>query len=393
MMKRMFCLLLTVLMGVSCIFASAEDAQDNSADALTLAELQAFAARMQTLAMASTPLNDPADAKTEDGYAFEYSFGTIYADSPAMSIDTQLLSIVLTSAEEQGPRDIQVGDELSIVLEANYSENPSLRGSRESAVLYVLDLLPESMRWGEVKRDGQRVQTVEYAVHERVETDGEGYTDTGVIFTMEDNIVSAIRVYGLSARTTEAEISTVRDNLRFDALFDDYVQVPSSYNGADLPMFDGTDLQFSGIDFMSLTPESAADVLGDVIDDVWVENGTDGYVRTMTFAACDITFLYDAQKQNPQVEMLLIAADGMEGRIGDTFAQVYNRFRNDNTAIDENDTEHLYGDEESGQYGVVEYTVDGTVMRFGLVLDDGVRVVLRLEFTASVLSEIMVYIE
>ena len=63
-------------------------------------------------------------------------------------------------------------------------------------------------------------------------TDGEGYTDTGVIFTMEDNIVSAIRVYGLSARTTEAEISTVRDNLRFDALFDDYVQVPSSYNGA-----------------------------------------------------------------------------------------------------------------------------------------------------------------
>ena len=68
MMKRMFCLLLTVLMGVSCIFASAEDAQDNSADALTLAELQAFAARMQTLAMASTPLNDPADAKTEDGY-------------------------------------------------------------------------------------------------------------------------------------------------------------------------------------------------------------------------------------------------------------------------------------------------------------------------------------
>ena len=304
MMKRMFCLLLTVLMGVSCIFASAEDAQDNSADALTLAELQAFAARMQTLAMASTPLNDPADAKTEDGYAFEYSFGTIYADSPAMSIDTQLLSIVLTSAEEQGPRDIQVGDELSIVLEANYSENPSLRGSRESAVLYVLDLLPESMRWGEVKRDGQRVQTVEYAVHERVETDGEGYTDTGVIFTMEDNIVSAIRVYGLSARTTEAEISTVRDNLRFDALFDDYVQVPSSYNGADLPMFDGTDLQFSGIDLMSLTPESAADVLGDVIDDVWVENGTDGYVRTMTFAACDITFLYDAQKQNPQVEML-----------------------------------------------------------------------------------------
>ena len=55
MMKRMFCLLLTVLMGVSCIFASAEDAQDNSADALTLAELQAFAARMQTCLLYTSP--------------------------------------------------------------------------------------------------------------------------------------------------------------------------------------------------------------------------------------------------------------------------------------------------------------------------------------------------
>lgn len=85
MMKRMFCSLLTVLMGVSASSHRRKMPQDNSADALTLAELQAFAARMQTLAMASTPLNDPADAKTEDGYAFEYSFGTIYADSPAMS--------------------------------------------------------------------------------------------------------------------------------------------------------------------------------------------------------------------------------------------------------------------------------------------------------------------
>lgn len=397
MMKRMLCLLLTVLMALGCTYAGAEDTQDNSADALTLTELHAFAAQMQTLAMASTPLNDPSADQSEDGYAFEYSFGTIYADSPAMSIDTQLLSIVLTSAEVQGPRDLQVGDDLAVVLAANYSENPNLRGSREEAVLYVLDLLPDSLRWGEVKRDGQRVQTVEYAVHERVETDGEGYTDTGVIFTMENNCVSAIRVYGLSARTTEAEITAVRDNLRFNAFYDDYAQVASSYNGAELPMFDGTDLQFSGIDFMSLTPESATEVLGDVIDDVWVENGTDGYVRTMTFAACDVTFLYDAQKQHPQVEMLIIADDIIEGprasRIGDTFEQVYNRFRNMNGAIDENDNEFLYGDEESGQYGMVEYSADSAVMRFSLVLDDGTRVVLRLEFNFSVLSEIMVYIE
>ena len=102
MMKRMFCLLLTVLMGVSCIFASAEDAQDNSADALTLAELQAFAARMQTLAMASTPLNDPADAKTEDVAA---SIMALKAGAP----DTQaeLLALKQRMAERDADEEVQ----------------------------------------------------------------------------------------------------------------------------------------------------------------------------------------------------------------------------------------------------------------------------------------------
>ena len=110
MMKRMFCLLLTVLMGVSCIFASAEDAQDNSADALTLAELQAFAARMQTLAMASTPLNDPADAKTEDGVSVELrgndkvnvatwsNGGFVYSVSSEQGISETEVAAVISSA-------------------------------------------------------------------------------------------------------------------------------------------------------------------------------------------------------------------------------------------------------------------------------------------------------
>ena len=314
-----------------------------------------------------------------------------------MAIDTQVLSIVLTNADEQGPRSIQVGDDLSILLQANYSENPSLTGSSESAVLYVVNLLPDSLYWGEVKRDGQRVQTVEYAAYEREETDGDGYSNTGVIFTMEDNLVSAIRIYGLTERIEEPEVTAVLNNLLMSTSYDDYTQVATSADGASLTMFDGNDLLFAGLDFMSLTPDDASAVLGEPLEDVWMENDDEGYVRTLTYASCDISFLYDTQKENPQVYMLLIAEDGMEGprasRIGDTLTEVYNRFYHDDLNIEENDRKWLYGDEESGVYGLIDYAADSDVMRFGLVLADGTAVSLRLEFIDNVLDEIVLYIQ
>ncbi len=403
MMKRLLSLLMMLILVLTCGAACAEDTQeealseDAGADVLTLSELRETAAYFQTLAMASEPLNDPAASQTEDGYVFEYAFGTLFADSPVMAIDTQVLSIVLKNADEQGPRGIQVGDDLSILMQANYSENPSLTGSSESAVLYVVNLLPDSLYWGEVKRDGQRVQTVEYAAYERGETDGDGYSNTGVIFTMEDNLVSAIRIYGLTELIEEPEVTAVLNNLLTSAFYDDYTQVATSADGASLTMFDGNDLLFAGLDFMSLTPDDAAAVLGEPLEDVWMENDSEGYVRTLTYAACDISFLYDMQKENPQVYMLLIAEDGMEGprasRIGDTLTEVYNRFYHDELDIEENDRKWLYGDEEGGVYGLIDYAADCDVMRFGLVLADGTAVALRLEFVDNVLDEIVLYIQ
>lgn len=401
MMKRLMSLMLGMMLVMTCCPALAEEntMQDSGADVLTLSELRELTAELQALAMTSELLNDPASSPTEEGYEFQYSFGMIYADSPVMGIDTQVQAVVLTSAEVQGVRGLQVGDDLSIVLQACYNENASLRGSRETAVLYVLDMLPGCLSWGLVKRDGQRVQTVEYAVHERMELDGEGYSDAGVIFTMTDNVVSAIRLYGMTGRISEETVTQVRDEMYVEELFllDDYVQVPSSYIGSELTMFDGTDLQFSGLDFMGLTPDNVSNVLGEVLDDVWMENGDAGYVRTMSFADCDVSFLYDAQKLAPRIYMLVIAQDGMEGpratRIGDSLMQVYNRFRNGEGAEETSGREWLYGDEDSGVYGVVDYAPDAAVMRYSLVLETGAQVVLNLTFSSSVLEEIMLYVE
>ncbi|MBQ8554662.1 MAG: hypothetical protein IJ438_02200 [Clostridia bacterium] len=392
-MKSLLCMLLAVLLlpGIAL-------AEESTADTLMLSELTEWAARYQARAIASEPLNIPKESITEDGYEFIYDFATLYADTPVMSKDTEISAVVITSPKEEGPRGTMVDDTIAVILAAYYNENDELAGSRESAALYRVDLLPDMLQWAQVQRDGQRVETIQYAVHEQLTTGGDGYTDAGVIYTMQDGTVSAIRVYGLDSRITEQEMYAVYTSVRDASVDTSYVQVPFSYDGASLTPFDGEDLHFSGLPFASMKPEDAITVLGEPIDDQWLEDGENGYIRTMTFAECEITFLYDAARANAEVYMLLITEDGFEGpravRIGDTFASVFNRFRNGEGEFDGLSREVLYGDENSGVFGVAEYGADASAtLRYGLVLEDGSRVVLHLTFTTMELSEVMLYVK
>lgn len=392
MMKNMLCLLLALLL---CPFAAL--AEESEADALVLEELTIWAERYHQRAMESEPLNNPAESLTDDGYAFVYEFATLYADTAVMSQDTLISTVVVTSAEEEGLRGVNVDDPLNVVLSAFYSENPNLLGTREFAMLYSLDMMPDSYQWGEVQRDGQRIQTIQYAVHEQLTTGGEGYTDAGVIFTMQENMVSAIRVYGLDTRATQEEVYGVLTLNRLVAMDESYAQVPFSYTGSELAKFDGTDLQFSGLDFMSGTPEDVMALLGQPEEDAWMDDGENGTIRTLTFAEAEFVYLCDVNRENPAVYMMLITDDGFEGprgvRIGDSFASVFNRFRNGEGEYDGVSTEVLYGNAADGVFGEALYGTDASsTLRYGLVLADGTRVVLHLTFDMMVLTEIMLYV-
>lgn len=396
-MKKLLSLLVCVLM---CVGACA--AEETGASTLTMEELTSFVADIRALAMDSTPFESEGNRLTEEGYEFRYDFGTVYADTPALSMDSEINAVVLSSTIAMGPREIQVGDGLDVVLNAFYQENENLLGSREAAVLYSVAMLPDSAQYGLVSRDGQRVQTVQYALHELSTTGGEGYTDAGVLFTFSDNAVSAIRVYGLNARATQAQVEMALTQVENLALEQGYALVPSSWVGSELAAFGGEDLQFSGLDFMSLTPDTAATVLGEAFEDVWVEDGENGFIRSIGYADCEIAFRYDANRENPEVYMLTIASEAIEGpraaRVGDTFHQVYNRFRNGEGTYDGSTRELLYGDEAEGTYGVVDYADTGdATMRFGLVLEDGVKVALHMDFEMArtgmlTLTQMMLYI-
>lgn len=393
MMKRLFCLmlalaLLPILPGL---------AEESAAGSLEMKELREWAAAYKQRAMESQPLNDPTaeDALSEDGYAFIYEFGTLYMDSPEMTEDSVVKNLVITDPAEAGPRGTAVDMFTDDVLAAFYNENPQLDGSRSFAVLYLGDSLPQEAVWAWVQRDGQRVMSIQYAVYEQRATGGEGYTDAGLIYTLQGDLVSAIRAYGLDEYSTEADVQADLEAVRQLMGETGYIRVPVSYAGTDLEAFGPADMAFSGVNLLAMTPEDAEDVLGECLEDHWMEDDTGEFIRMMEFAGCDVTFVYDASQQNPRVSSMAITQDGMEGprcvRMGDTFSSVLNRFRYGEGAYADL-TEILYGDPATAAYGIAEYGADASATLTYSFEEAGRQVVMQLAFTTMELSEILLYI-
>ena len=393
MQKRLICL---AIMLVMMLFALPSLAEDNGAGALTWEELETWAASYKARALESQPLNDPTEeaAFSEDGYAFIYEFAMLYMDRPEMTEDAVIRSIVVTDPEEVAPRGTRVDYLASEVLNAYYNENPELDGDSSFAALYLADTMPDEALWGWVQRDGQRLMTIQYAVHEQLATGGEGYTDAGLIYTIQDNLVAAIRAYGLDARVSENDVRDTLAEVQQVATTTGYAQVPTSYVGTDLEAFNRDDLIFAGVDFLALTPEEAEDVFGAAREDHWMDD-EGAYLRTMEFASCSMTFMYDAKKQNPVLEVMTIDMDGMEGpravRIGDTFSSVLCRFRYGEGEFD-GFTEALYGQMDAAPYGMAEYGDDASAtLYYAMKADNGRTIQLYMPFEQMFLSEITLY--
>lgn len=391
MFKRLFCLLMALTM--LPVFALAEE---SSASALTWQELKTWTDGYKARAMASQPMNDPTDpdANTDDGYVFMYDFATLYMDRPEMTEDAVMKEMVIYAYEEEAPHGTRVDYTSEEILSTYYHENPDLRGDYDFAPLYVSDHLPMGAAWGWVQRDGQRIMTIQYGVHEQTATGGDGYTDAGLVYTIQDDSVAAIRAYGLDQVVAEED---VRQNLQaVQDLFqvNTYARQPISYAGVDLPPFGMDDLMFAGMDFSTVTPEKAKEVFGPCHQETWTEDDNGEYIYTMEFEHCEITFVCDKNKQNARAEVMAITTDGMEGpraiRLGDTFASVRLRFRHSEGETD-GMSEVLYGDMEGSDYGMAEYGEDASAtLRYQVKTPVG-DVMLYLYFEQRYLSEILLF--
>lgn len=392
MLKRLFCLMLALLM---CPLAALAEASD--ASALSWSELHEWADGLRQRAMQTQPLNDPTapEALSEDGYAFIYDFATLYMDRPEMSEASVMRGAVILAPETTALRNTGVDMLWTEVLGAYYNENPLLEGDRAFAALYAVSQMPDGAVWGWVQRDGQRVMTIQYAVHEQLPYGADGYSDCGIVYTMQDNVVAAIRIYGLDAVVQQEDVQGNMSAVMNIMEKTEYRQVPVSFNGLDLTAFGPEDAAFEGLDFLSLTPEAAEAALGTVLEDVWMEDDTLDYIRVMSFEGCEVTFIYDAAKQNPRVSMVSLTDDSVEGprcvRLGDTFSSVLCRFR-----YGENDleglTELLYGD-QNASYGMAEYGGDASATLRYVSVSGGQTVTLYMYFTRMSLTEVLMYVE
>jgi len=393
-MKKLLAGLMCLMLALSICGCSLAD--DSDASVLGYDELMNWVNTYLAKAKEQTPLNAPIDEEdlTEDGYAYIYEFATFYFDKPAME-GANLLAMSFSGIEQPALRNVALDCELKDLLAAFYNENPDLVGDEDFAALYCVSSMPSGASWAWLQRNGQQAAVVQYAVHEQpAYGEEDGYTDCGLLFTLAENTVVSIKAYGLSSFIDAAQVESNLAAVKQVQAANSYHMFATSRVGTDLDAFDREDLYFSGMDYLSATPEKAEALLGAPVEDVWMED-EGGYLRTMYFSNAYLTFVYNADKTLSHLDFLTIDGPNLEGprgvRIGESLSSVLTRFRHNEGEYD-GVKELLYGDGVTAPYGTAEYGDNATAtLRYALDLGEGKHITLHMDFTLNALSEIMVY--
>ena len=377
-----------------CAFAA-----DLDVGGLTMEELNGWAKQMMEMARSSQPLAPTASPElTEDGYAVAYEFGTLYLNTPTLNEESVLHAIAITGYDVACIRNIGVSDTQQMLLEAFADENPTLLGSEDFAVLYLSDSLPEEVLWGRVQRDGQQLLSVQYAVHERMDSTGEQYTDCGLLYSLDNGYVTAVRAYGLSASITQAQVEQTASEVKAQQQDGSYFAYVQSSDGTDLTAFDREDLFFSGMDYLSLTPETAVDALGAYETETWMKDDNGDWLRILQWPAAEITFAYSGDKVFKRVDTFALNQRGLGGpravMVGDSLSSVIMRFRHSEGEFDGVSTEVLYGDGKTPPYGLAEYNNAMATIHYTQPVSgaQGIsNVTLYMVFADTELTELFIY--
>ena len=388
-MKRLFCLLLTALLLCAAAPAVGEG------EPLTHTQLHSWAEGYMEAALGAKPLNDPAGAGPvkDEGFPFVYDFATLYMSLAEMTADSALRGLRIVSPAEWGPNATHCGQSAKEVLERFENGNPSLAGTRDYAVLYVVDDLPREARWGYVVRSGEDIQTIQYAVLTCLDEDA--YSDCGLLYQLEGGEVTEIVAYGLdnviSLSQAQAAVNLVLQQQSQEASF---TPPTEPVDGRSLTAFGAEDLSFGSLRMPGTTPDQAEGVLGSFIT-VWKQEGND-WLMSYYCPSAELVWRCNQKKQQPSLQSVRLMDGTLAGprgcRVGDSFAAVMERFRYGEGEYD-GETELLYGIPGELPFGVAEYAGEGgALLRYACALEDGRMAVLVFHFENMTLTEIELYI-
>lgn len=379
-MKKLIALLLALLM-LSCT-ALGETILSEEAPHLTYEELEMYLNALADKALAS---GEVGNHETEEyGTSASFPGGVLKIADETLQKTTAILAASLTR-EEKCPRGLKIGDSLADVLSAYPNDNPALFGTYYDAALYIADEKPEA-KAGWLLRDGQRVTEVVQAVYHWVE---EGVIYCGVRYTLDQNVITHIEIFGMDNRMAEEEALAEINDVAAMQEMNEYFAYPVSEDGSTLAPFDREDLSFAGIDVLDLTVEMATEALGSAPVDEWLLDSTGDYLRLRQWDDLSILFLYNANKEFQQVDSITFTGDQVEGprgvRLGDRMESVMYRFRHGEGGSSQNGI-ILYGDGQNAPYGVISYGEETASINYALALDEETSVQWKLTFVNGLLQ-------
>lgn len=379
-MKRMLVFLLALCLALPAL---AEPAPGP----LTVEELNAFAERLLVRGVA----DGLQVSQGEDGLGLiAVGMGyTLYPESSDLSLDTVLAeaAITLEASEKEDfedQRGITVLTPLDVLYAAYPNENPSVYGDSQGAALYLMGELPGVVTMGLVTRDGQNVTMVEHSLWQPVE---DGYMNAGIQYIIDRGLVVGIHYFGGSALRTAEEARAAYESAK--ALTEETAYF--AYDTVSPMQLESEDLSFGDLDFLDLTPERAAEMLGAPVSEERVSDSNGDELRLMQWEGVEAVFSYAQDGSFKRAERVDVSLPGIEGprglRIGDEINQAIGRFEHGvEFAIP---TQVLYGDGETPPYGRME--TQGTEAQLYYALDlDGQTVMLIMMFKDDVMTNMSI---
>lgn len=383
-----------------CLGSAAACADE--AGVLTEAELSAWLNGLLQSTLGVEPLNAPVgeEALTDDGYAFLYPSATLYYDKPVLDAQSVLKAVVVTDEALDMPRGARLGAPAEMLMAAYGWQNPGLLGDDTFAPLYTLNQLPQAAYWALAQRTGGALQGVQCAIHAGM--GGERYTDTGVIYTVEGGLISAIRIYGLNASVSRAEVeanlAAVGNAPAADAAAETQQPAQGVTQAGAAEPFGMADLEFGRMDYLTLTEKGAAVLFGTAAGDDYTQDG-ENWLHTLTYPGVSLVFSQYADHTSSRLESLTYTREGLTGprglAVGMELARVMALFSADGQGRTAGAVALLYGDGQNTPYGTLERAGAEATLTYAFTLPTAggppANFALRLLFETERLTELMLY--
>lgn len=345
-MKKLLAAALSLIMLLSVLPVFAQES------VLTVDELLTFCDEILSNALKQSPLS--AEPAEDGGYVFTYDEYAIYSPDAALTESSRVTGVDLHNPDAMlsDMRGIAPGYTLSALLDAYPLDNENLHGTYDEAALYIRGLLPGAVNTGRAVRSGSHMLVVEHAVYN---ADGENVEKCCVVYTLENNFVIAAQIM---LDVQEMTLEDAQEEIESLSLLQEKNEY-SVYTAENPEAFTREDLSFGGLDFLTVTPQSALDALGSALSDTWAQDGS-GYIRSMQWNDIQLVFSYDAQKSAAALELMQVYGEGIEGprnlHIGDSALSVMDRFERTNL-----EGALLYGDGVNAPYGKFQVRDDGSL--------------------------------